>query len=388
MGWATAWSFDRLRIWMETGAPPESTFRITAGNVVARWTVALVWLWHGVVPKLLFHDPDEVLVLTNAGLAGGLSAGIVTAAGWLEILFGLCTLIFWRSRWPMFSTIALMIAATAGVIAFSPLLLKKAFNPITLNLLMISAASVVLLTHPYVATARRCADPGIKTDAVKSIYQIALGDEFDRLHPSIRERFGFSSVDRVASIGRGVMERIWHGRFYTLPFLYVGTWRRIMFPESAHNVPFQIENYAYVDRYGRETVTWLRTFETRRRRRFDAYMIYSTQRRRIVDYLGTHQHLAVDIDLKAGENGGLCLRSGEQRFYEGALAFRFPRLFSGVADVCEWFDDNSGRFRIEVKVTNKVWGPLFGYRGWFDVERVTINESPASAKPVREERRE
>src|SRR5690606_24555470 len=105
------------------------------------------------------------------------------------------------------------------------------------------------------------------------------------------------------------------------------------------NVPFQIENYAYLDRFGRETVTWLRTFETRKRRRFDAYMIYSQQRNKIVDYLGTHQHLAVDIDLKVGENGGLCLRSGAQRFYEGPIAFRFPLLFSGVADVCEWFDE-------------------------------------------------
>lgn len=56
----------------------------------------------------------------------------------------------------------------------------------------------------------------------------------------------------------------------------------------------RIENYAYRDPPGRETVTWLRTFRTRRRRRFDAYMIYSARRGRVVDYLGTHQHLAVD----------------------------------------------------------------------------------------------
>jgi hypothetical protein len=223
---------------------------------------------------------------------------------------------------------------------------------------------------------------------VKSIYQIALGEEFKTLHPRIQERFGFSSADRVASIGRGVMQEVWRGGFYTLPFLYVGTWRRIMFPETAQNVPFQIENYAYRDRFGRETVTWLRTFETRKRRRFDAYMIYSNQRGKIVDYLGTHQHLAVDIEVKAGNNGGLCLRSGEQRFYEGAFALRFPMLFSGVANVCEWFDDETGKYQINVNVSNKVWGPLFGYRGSFDVEWVKISESPASAKPARDEQRE
>jgi hypothetical protein len=72
------------------------------------------------------------------------------------------------------------------------------------------------------------------------------------------------------------------------------------------------------------------------------------------------------------------------------MAFSFPLLFSGVADVCEWFDDATGRFRIEVSVNNRVWGRLFGYRGAFDVEwrEVRGQEVPQDAKPRREERRE
>jgi hypothetical protein len=163
-----------------------------------------------------------------------------------------------------------------------------------------------------------------------------------------------------------------------------------MFPERGLNVPFTIQNYAYRDLFGRETVTWLRTFQTRRPRRFDAYMIHSHQRGKIVDYLGTHQHLAVDIDLTVDERGGLRLRSGEQRFYEGSIAFRFPLVFSGIADVCEWYDDATAQFRIEVRVTNRFWGPLFGYRGAFSVEWKPAKPEaiPAEAKPLREERRE
>src|SRR5579862_4907383 len=97
-----------------------------------------------------------------------------------------------------------------------------------------------------------------------SIYQTAMGSDFARLHPQIQRRFGFGSSDGVAALGRGVMSRLWHGRPYTLPFLYVGTWRRIMFPEHGRDVPFTIENYAYRDSLGRETVTWLRTFQTRK----------------------------------------------------------------------------------------------------------------------------
>jgi Domain of unknown function (DUF4166) len=224
---------------------------------------------------------------------------------------------------------------------------------------------------------------------MKSIYERVLGSDFARLHPEIQRRFGFSSADNIASVGTGVMEEIWHGPLYTLPFLYLGSWRRIMFPEHGRNVPFRIENYAYVDALGRETITWVRTFLTQPTRRFDAYMIYSEQRQRIVDYLGTHQHLAVDIDLSVATNGGLRLRSGAQRFYEGAVGFSFPLLFSGVADVCEWYDETNRRFQIEVAVQNRTWGRLFGYQGHFQVEWHPIGAGvPETLLPKRTERRE
>ena len=225
---------------------------------------------------------------------------------------------------------------------------------------------------------------------MSSIYKKALGSQFELLHPKIQERFGFGCSDNVGSVGTGVMDEIWHGPFYTLPFLYVGTWRRIMFPERGKNVPFTIENYAFIDSFGRETITWIRRFQMSKPRRFDAYMIYSEERKKIVDYLGSHEHLAVDIDLSVDKNGGLRLRSGAQRFYEGPIAFTFPLFFSGIADVCEWYDDQAQKFRIEVKVTNKVWGPLFGYRGSFDVEwRPVLNgATPEDIRPRREERRE
>jgi hypothetical protein len=163
-----------------------------------------------------------------------------------------------------------------------------------------------------------------------------------------------------------------------------------MFPETGRNIPFTIENYAFVDRFGRETVTWVRTFASRRTRRFDAYMIYSEARGCIVDYLGSHEHLAVDIDLSVDEEGGIRLRSGAQRFYEGPLGFTFPLIFSGIADVREWYDEKAQRFRIVVDVHNKTWGRLFGYRGSFDMEwrKVDAGTVPGHILPYRQERRE
>ncbi len=99
-------------------------------------------------------------------------------------------------------------------------------------------------------------------------------------------------------------------------------------PDVGTDVPFTIENYPYRDPFDRETVTFVREYTVgRRRRRFDATMILVGDR--IVDYLGTHQHLAVDLDLTVDENGGLILTSDAQRFYEGVVGFRFPMRFSG-----------------------------------------------------------
>ncbi|MHA2854605.1 DUF4166 domain-containing protein [Paenibacillus lautus] len=223
-----------------------------------------------------------------------------------------------------------------------------------------------------------------------SIYEQALGSQFHKLHPKIQERFGFDSKDNVASIGKGIMEEIWYAPWAALP-LYIGTMRHIMFPSRGKGIPFRIENYAYRDDWGRETVTWCRSFDFPGiQRRFDATMIYSAQRSRVVDYLGNKQHLAVDLRIAAAEHGGIRIRSGEQRFYEGRLQFRFPRWLTGTADVCEWYDDGDQQYRISVEVVHPLLGPVFRYKGSFQARTVAAGERdvPPHVKPLRVEARE
>jgi Domain of unknown function (DUF4166) len=85
---------------------------------------------------------------------------------------------------------------------------------------------------------------------------------------------------------------------------------------------------------------------------------------------------------------GFASGPGPQRFYEGVIDFSFPLLFSGVADVCEWYEESDQRFHIEVNVANRSWGPLFGYRGSFDIEWIGEGDVPVDLLPLRCERRE
>jgi hypothetical protein len=226
---------------------------------------------------------------------------------------------------------------------------------------------------------------------VGAVFPRVLGADFTRLHPMMQRRFGVSLEGGTSCIGRGVMTRIRRGPWWTVPFLQIGRMRNILIPDVGVDVPFTIENHSYLDPDGRETVTFVREYRMpgrRRPSRFDATMIVDPTRGSVVDYLGTHQHLAVDLDLSVEDDGSLLLRSGEQRFREGWLDFRFPMLFSGYAELRERFDDEAGVFRVQLDVRNRVLGFLFGYEGSFTCEFPEASDAPPShVLPKRHEQR-
>ncbi|MFF7600778.1 DUF4166 domain-containing protein [Streptomyces mirabilis] len=217
-----------------------------------------------------------------------------------------------------------------------------------------------------------------------------MGADFDRLHPELRRRFSVGLAGGEACTGHGVMDRVWHGRGFVKPFLALGGTRNILVPRAGRNVPFMIENVPYADTFGRETVSFVRTFDLPgRSRRFDAQMVLSPKGDRVLDYLGTHQHLASDLHLRAEPDGSLLIRSGEHRFREGPVDVRVPELIGADAEVRESFDDSTGRFQIRVRVVNRHFGPLFGYEGSFRATYTDVRTRGVrpGLRPVREEAR-
>ncbi|MBO4260835.1 DUF4166 domain-containing protein [Streptomyces griseorubiginosus] len=223
-----------------------------------------------------------------------------------------------------------------------------------------------------------------------SIFRTVMGADFDRLHPRLQRRFSVGLTSGEACTGRGVMDRVWHGGTFVRPFLALGATRNILIPTPGRNVPFTIENVPYTDTFGRETVTFVRTFDLPGRpRRFDAQMVLSPKGDRILDYLGTHQHLASELHFHAEPDGSLLIRSGEHRFREGAVDLRVPELIGATAEVRESYDETESRFRIQVRVVNRYFGPLFGYEGSFRATYTDIRTCGVRAglRPVREESR-
>ena len=152
MGWATAWSFDRLRLWADDGQPPEVSLQLASIHAIARLTIAFTWLWHGLVPKLIFRNIDEQIMLKNAGA----SVAVLPWMGGAEVLVGLLFLMFWRSRIPLLLNAVLMLLATITVALQSPLYLRAAFNPVTLNVGMIALSLAGWLASKKLPSAKKC----------------------------------------------------------------------------------------------------------------------------------------------------------------------------------------------------------------------------------------
>ncbi len=156
LGWATAWSFDRLRLWLEEGVPPAIALRQACTHGCARIVLAFVFAYQGLVPKLLLHHPDELAMLQAGGIPPGGLALTVNLVGAAELVFAGCLLGFWRARWPAILTLILMILATVGVALNASTFLGAAFNPVALNGAVAGLALVDLLHVSAAPSAGRC----------------------------------------------------------------------------------------------------------------------------------------------------------------------------------------------------------------------------------------
>jgi uncharacterized protein YjeT (DUF2065 family) len=152
IGWATAWSFDRLRIWAETGRDPESTLAFALIHGIVRLSIATIWIWEGLVPKLLYRHFDEKTMLAQAHVPAALLPWI----GIAEIVIGVIIIYGWRWRFLFPANIALMVIATIAVAINSPAYLTAAFNPVALNLAVGALSLAGWLSSATLASSGRC----------------------------------------------------------------------------------------------------------------------------------------------------------------------------------------------------------------------------------------
>lgn len=113
---------------------------------ISRITVALVWVYHGLVPKLLGPHEDEIRLAMLHGLPAEQLPLWLKLVGIAEIVFGIIVLSTWSSRWPFICSGLMLVILLVDVAVVAPEYLLATFNPVSLNVSLIALCIIGFIT--------------------------------------------------------------------------------------------------------------------------------------------------------------------------------------------------------------------------------------------------
>lgn len=113
-------------------------------NLITRCTLGFVFIYHGLVPKILWLSAIEISLVTAHHLDPTVFSRV---AGLLEMMLGLSIILFRNYLLPIYVAITLLVILLVDVAIVMPSLLFEAFNPVTINIALIVIAYIVCITQ-------------------------------------------------------------------------------------------------------------------------------------------------------------------------------------------------------------------------------------------------
>ncbi len=156
LGWATAWSFDALKLWLEKGLHPRLLIRKTMTYWLVCFLFAFVWMYQGIVPKLVFTHSEELKMLSVMIGSTEHSIFVLKIIGLLEIIFGVLWLLPFPKRKVFFVHIFMLIVLTIATGFTNIVSFTEPFNPITLNVLLMGLSIVGYINSFDLPSAKNC----------------------------------------------------------------------------------------------------------------------------------------------------------------------------------------------------------------------------------------
>lgn len=156
IGWATAWSFDCLKKWVEDGIRPLDSIRRSLIHVLLCAVMAFIWIYQGLVPKWLYPQTGEIALLQNHALFTDSAEQMVFVAGGVQILIGLSFLLNIRKKWLFLGSAIAMLPLGIGALMLDSSLAAGPFNPVVLNIAMIGLGFLGWINSKDLVLARNC----------------------------------------------------------------------------------------------------------------------------------------------------------------------------------------------------------------------------------------
>ena len=125
-----------------------STSTLDRVRIVSRTALGLVWLYEGVVPKLLFPRPEQTELVRNSGLSFGAAELTLQVMGVAQALVGLWLLSGIAERIAAAFATAWMCVLIVLVARGIPAMLTDPFGALAKDLCLIACAYTVWVLSP------------------------------------------------------------------------------------------------------------------------------------------------------------------------------------------------------------------------------------------------
>lgn len=157
MGWATALSFDVLKRWIEMEELPRTQYNRLIISAIITMLFFFIWLYHGLVPKVMTRQSEEVSMLSSLAFMDKPAAeqGIVLI-GLLEILFAAVWLLYREKRHLLVLQMILFPIVTMCALIADPSVSSHPFTPVTFNASLWVLSIIGFILAKDLPTASSC----------------------------------------------------------------------------------------------------------------------------------------------------------------------------------------------------------------------------------------
>ncbi|OBY73476.1 MULTISPECIES: DoxX-like family protein [Acinetobacter] len=109
----------------------------------SQWVIASLWMYQGLIPKLIFQVQDEHYVWQQLNIAPSYIAWMISLSGLAEIIFG--SLFLWMQHKYLHGlNIISLIGLLIVVLVIYPDKIYQAFNPVVMNIALASLSVISL----------------------------------------------------------------------------------------------------------------------------------------------------------------------------------------------------------------------------------------------------
>ena len=121
--------------------------QIKTALLIIQFSLALLWIYQGLIPKLCFHAADELRIWQLQGLSSPLIQALINVSGGAEIIFGVLFCLFRQEKILHLLNILALLSLSVLIVlivALDPTYFTQAFNPFVMNTAMIALSIVAL----------------------------------------------------------------------------------------------------------------------------------------------------------------------------------------------------------------------------------------------------